>query len=46
LGLAALTAAGLLGGAHQAGVVDVFPEEVNSSSNMNNVYHVAKFKTI
>jgi hypothetical protein len=29
LGLAALTAAGLLGGAHQAGVVDVFPEEVN-----------------
>jgi hypothetical protein len=28
LGLAALTAAGLLGGAHQAGVVDVFPEEV------------------
>jgi hypothetical protein len=25
LGLAALTAAGLLGGAHQAGVVDVFP---------------------
>ena len=37
LGLAALTAAGLLGGAHQAGVVDVFPEEVNCAHDNNTV---------
>jgi hypothetical protein len=37
LGLAALTAAGLLGGAHQAGVVDVFPDEVKCAHDNNTV---------